>query len=432
MELFKIKPSLNLSGEIRAPPSKSHTHRALIISLLSKEKIKLVDPLMAGDTYATINACESFGAKIKISKDELELSSPIELNTPRGVINTRNSGTTLRFMIPIAALVKGATTFSGSLSLKQRPIADLIEALTKLNIKSKYVDKKGFPPITIFGSNIFGKKTEISGSISSQFISGLLITLPYPPGDKVLVVKPPIKSKPYIKMTLDMLKGAKINIKYSKDFRKFEFGGNQKYQLEKYIVPGDFSSSAFILAAAGITNSEIIINNLDMDVIHPDKQIIYILRKMGLDIEIMPQYKKVKIKGGSLKGQKIYCGDNPDLIPILAVIAAFAEGRTILYGAEHVRFKESNRLLTIKTELKKLGVNIKENATGLTIVGGRSIRAKEPLKTYNDHRIFMALSIAALKSENPVLIEKTESYKDSYPRFIEDIKKIGVEVEEEI
>ena len=232
-------------------------------------------------------------------------------------------------------------------------------------------------------------------------------------------------------MTLDILKKSQIKIKYKNDLKKFEIFGNQKYNLSKYVVPGDYSSIAFILGAAAITNSKISIKNIDISSIHADKKIIRDLQNMGVNIITYPEKNEIEIKGSNLKGKKIYCGNSPDLIPILAVIGAYAEGKTILYGAEHVRYKESNRLNAITTELKKMGVAIKENKTGLTINGGNKITPADNLETYGDHRIFMALIIASLRAESPVFIKDDTTYKDSYPNFLNDLKKLGVKLEEQ-
>ncbi|MHA1410104.1 MAG: 3-phosphoshikimate 1-carboxyvinyltransferase [Candidatus Odinarchaeia archaeon] len=428
---IKIEPITKLNGFVTAPPSKSHTHRVLIIGLLSDDKTIISNPLIAGDVKATINACKQFGAKIKIHNEKLEITPPSKLHAPINAINAENSGSTIRFMCALAALAEGETTLTGSPSLKKRPMNDLVDALREFNVECEYLEKEGFPPIKIKGSPNFGGMAEIPGNVSSQFISALLLTLPSASKDSTLLIKPPIKSKPYIEMTLDLLKTASIKINYSNNLRRFQIPGNQKYNLGKYTVPGDFSSAAFILAAAAITDSKITITNIDFNSKHADKKIISDLINMGANIDVYSEENKVVINGAKLVGRRIFCGNTPDLIPVLAAVAAYAKGKTVLYGAEHVRYKESNRLFVLATELKKMGINIRETKTGLTINGGSKITTDTVLRTYGDHRIFMALTLIGLKAKKPIIIEETKSYLDSYPGFIFDLKKIGARIMEE-
>ncbi|MEM2109475.1 MAG: 3-phosphoshikimate 1-carboxyvinyltransferase [Candidatus Odinarchaeota archaeon] len=427
-----IHPVNSLKGEVEAPPSKSHTHRILVAGLLSENNIKVYNPLIAGDVEATINCCRLFGAELKIKDKLIEITPPDKLNAPVEVLDAKNSGTTIRFMMSIAAMAKGTTRLTGSPQLKKRPMEDLVNALNTLGATCKYLEREGYPPISITGSDRLGGEASIPGGISSQFISSLLLALPRSTVNSIIHIKPPVKSKPYIKMTLELLSKSSITIKASKDFKEFIIPGNQHYNISEYTVPSDWSSTAFLLAAAAITNSPLTVTNVDFNSISADRKIINDLEKMGVKIEADVERKILKVKESKLSGARIHCGNSPDLIPILAVMASYAKGTTIIYGAEHVRYKESNRLSTIREELTKMGVKIKENKTGLTIKGSGGVNPSNNLDSHGDHRIFMSLCIAALKAGAPCTINGLETYSDSYPSFIKDLKKIGVKVEEKI
>ncbi|MHA1835548.1 MAG: 3-phosphoshikimate 1-carboxyvinyltransferase [Candidatus Odinarchaeia archaeon] len=420
-----IMPVDKLKGEVEAPPSKSHTHRILVASLLSKREVKIINPLIAGDVNATVNACKLFGAVVEYKKNILKIIPPEKLKIPEKPINAFNSATTIRFMASVAALIPGRTTLTGSESLKQRPMVDLINSLRELNVNCNYLEKEGYPPFNVEGGFEFGGKTTISGSISSQFISSLLLALPYAKKDSTVKVIPPLISKPYIEMTLDIIKKGNVLIKH-KNLYEFTIPGKQKYDFREYTVPGDFSSTSFLMAAAAITNSKIIIKNIDFNSIHPDRKIVEYLTKMGVKLIVKPEKREIIVESADLNGARIYCGDNPDLIPVLTIVALYSKGKTILYGAEHVRFKETNRLSVLANELKKCGVKIKETKTGLSIEGVASLKPSEELNSYGDHRMFMAFCLAGLKAEKPLIIKDSESYKDSYPGFIRDLEKLGV------
>ncbi len=430
MAKITVHPTSSLKGEVEAPPSKSHTHRILTVGLLSDNKVKVYNPLIAGDVTATIDCCKLFGAEIKITNNLLEITPPSSLNAPNKILDAKNSGTTIRFMMSIAAIAKGTTKLTGSPQLKKRPVADLTDALNRLGARCEYTEREGYPPLAITGTDKLGGETWISGNISSQFISSLLLSLPKSTVNSIIHIKPPVKSKPYIKMTLEIVEKSGVIIKASRDLKNFIIPGNQHYKIREYYVPGDWSSIAFILAAAAITNSNLKIINVDFQSTSADRKIVDDLRKMGAKLEEDLEKKVLTVNGGKLKGAKINCSNTPDLIPVLAVTAAYAEGVTILYGAEHVRYKESNRLQTISEELSKMGVKLKENKTGLTIKGGERLTGCSNLNAHGDHRIFMALCIAALKAGEASTINGLETYSDSYPNFIKDLKSIGVKLEE--
>ncbi|MHA1237880.1 MAG: 3-phosphoshikimate 1-carboxyvinyltransferase [Candidatus Odinarchaeia archaeon] len=424
-----VEPTFNREGEVTAPPSKSHTHRAATIALLASGKTTIDNPLKAGDTLATLNACKLFGAKILEENERWVISPPRVLVAPKNPINAVNSGTTIRFMTAIAVHAEGETILTGTPSLQKRPMQPLIDALNSLGAECESVNKNGFPPVRVKGKKIKGGYTKIPGSISSQFISALLISLPLAQNDTTIEIIGELKSKPYVEMTIKVMDEFGVHV-YSEDkMRRFIIPGGQKYKGRKYRVPGDFSSATFLMAAAVLTNSTITVKGLNFDVPHADKFFIDVLKKMGANIELDYKEGCIKVKpSGRLTGIQVNCKDSPDLIPILSVTAAYAEGKTLITGAEHVRYKESNRLKVMTEELLKMGANIKETEDGLEIEGKKQLTGSSKLEAHGDHRVFMALTIAALAAEGKSLVNGYETAKDSYPSFLEDLKLIGFKV----
>ncbi|MEM3586629.1 MAG: 3-phosphoshikimate 1-carboxyvinyltransferase, partial [Candidatus Jordarchaeaceae archaeon] len=277
------------------------------------------------------------------------------------------------------------------------------------------------PPIIVEGGGIKGGETKIPGHISSQFISALLIACPLAENETRIIFTSELKSKPYLDMTLEFLNHFKGKVEYLPNIG-VTIPPQQTYSPSSVKIPGDFSSAAFVLSAAAITDSDVTIKNLDMNTAQGDKKIVDLLMKMGAEIKIGQNYIRV-IGGKKLRGISFDCSDNPDLLPVLAVLGSVAEGKTEIFNAQHVRFKESDRISAMAKELSKMGIHVEEKPDSLTIYGGK-IRGAQ-VDSYNDHRILMALSIAALAAEGETLISGAESVDVSYPSFIEDMISLG-------
>jgi len=261
----------------------------------------------------------------------------------------------------------------------------------------------GAAPIVVRG-RLKGGKTTVDGSISSQFISALLLACPFAGKDTMIKVDGKLKSKPYVEMTLDMLESA--GAKVVTDFAKFEIPHGQAFDLGSYTIPGDFSSASYLLAAGAMVNSKVVVKNL-----FPSKQgdvaILSILQQMGAKLTWNRDKGTVTVDGAELKGIRIDVGDHPDLVPTLAVLGACAKGVTQITNAAHLRYKETDRLRAMSTELKKMGAKIKELPDGLVIEKSRLHGAK--LRGYNDHRVVMALAVAGLLAEGETIIDDAES-----------------------
>ncbi|RLI90637.1 MAG: 3-phosphoshikimate 1-carboxyvinyltransferase, partial [Candidatus Altiarchaeales archaeon] len=264
----------------------------------------------------------------------------------------------------------------------------------------------------------------ILGGISSQFISSLLISLPLTGEGGEIYIEGTLRSRPYIDLTIETLRRFGARIKFLDD--KFEIPGNQSYTGIRYGIEGDYSSAAFILAAGAITNSQIRIENLNRDSKQGDKRIVEILRRMGAKIKSGRDY--VEIKGNlDLEGIEIDLSDNPDLVPVVAVLGSLASGKTIIRNIKHVRYKESDRISSISAELKKMNVKIMEGIDFLEIEGKERLKSAH-LHGWNDHRIVMSLAVASLRAEDKVTIDSAESIDVSFPNFIETMRSLGCEM----
>lgn len=426
MALLKVKPS-KLAGEVKAPPSKSYTHRAFMVALLARGESKIINPLLSFDTEATIEAARTLGAEVSQEGDVWRvLGTAGELKPRADTIDARNSGTTIRLMSAIAALSPKLVRLTGDESVCARPMGPLIEALAKLGTKARCEGLRGRPPVVV-GGGLRGGEVEITGAISSQFISALLLVSPYAKEDVKITVTEELRSKPYVEITLELLDGAGARIKRSRDLMEFKIPGGQVFKAIDLKVPGDFSSASFMLAAAALAGGTVRVSNLDVQSAQGDKRIIELLREFGADVRV--KGKAVEVSGGGeLSGIEADCGNNPDLVPALAVLGSVAEGRTRLLNIPHLRLKETDRIRALASELRKLGAEVEERPDELRIRGVKRLKGAK-LTSYGDHRMAMALAVASLVAWGETIIDGAESISVSYPSFVEDIRKLGGKVE---
>ena len=415
-----IRETSELRGRVEAPSSKSYTHRAIIAASLAEGRSRLNKILFCDDSIATINACSMLGASIEKENDKLLIDGTSELTAPKEAIDCKESGSTIRFMTPIAALAKGITVLTGSPSLKKRPIGPLAESLEQLGVRC--MSQAGFPPVKVFGGGIKGGKTSIAGNISSQFVSGLLLACPLAENDTEVILTTDLESRPYVELTLHVQREHSVIVKALEDFRRYSIPSGQKYKPFDHIVPGDFSSASLILSAAAVTNSNITVENLSPRVNQPDSEIINILKSMNANVAIGEDW--IKVSGGRLRGMDVDARNIPDLVPICAVLACFAEGETNIYNAERVRMKESDRLASISSELKKMGARITMHYDALTVSGPSELRGTT-VDSHGDHRIAMACAVAALAARGETKILRAQCVGKSYPDFFEDLKSLG-------
>ncbi len=415
MENIKITPS-ELKGAIHIPPSKSLSHRAVIAAGLAKGSSKIDNILNSDDILATSKAMEALGISMSIEGESLVIKGADELRVLTNKINCIESGSTLRFLIPLALLTGEDLVFEGRGKLKTRPLDAYFKIFDQQNINYEYPNEL---PLKVQGKLKPGE-FEITGDVSSQFITGLMFALPLLNGDSKIIITSPLESKGYVDLTLDILKRFGVEIQ-NEDYRIFHIKGNQKYSASDYRVEGDYSQAAFWLVA-GTLAGEIECLDINEQSFQGDKVIVDIIKKMGGNIVV--QEDSVKVKASKTHGITIDAAQCPDIVPILAVLAALSDGETKIINAGRLRIKESDRLKAVTTELNKLGGHVIEKEDGLVIYG-KEILTGGIVDSWDDHRIAMAMAIASIRCKEPVIITNSHAVSKSYPGFFQDFKMLG-------
>ena len=421
---IKIKPS-TLNGTIEIPPSKSYSHRAVIAASLAygNKKSRIDNLKFSVDITTTTEIMENWGAKISKGENWLEIVGNSGKVIPKDKYTQCNeSGSTIRFLIPVGLTSENELIFDGKGKLVDRPLDSYYKIFEKQGLS--YETAEGKLPLTVNGKLKAGKY-EIDGNISSQFITGLLYALPLLDGDSKLIINKNLESKGYVDLTLEILELAGIEIK-NNEYKSFEIKGNQEYKPFDYTVEGDYSQVAFWIVAGIIsanTDNKIKCLHVNKNSLQGDKEVIEIVQRMGADLEIHDDY--VIVKPSKTHGTIIDISQCPDIGPILTVLAALSEGETRIINGERLRIKESDRITSIKTELNKLGANVEEEGDSLIIQGVKSLKGGVEVSAWNDHRIAMSLAIASTRCEKEIIIDEAESVKKSYPHFWEDFEKMG-------
>lgn len=420
MSRYLIKKS-QLQGEIVIPPSKSHCLRAILFGTLGNGKSTVHHYLQSPDTSAMIEACRLLGAKIEVTPTAIQIFGLNgKISHAEDVIHAGNSGIVLRFCAAIGALAPHPVVVTGDYSIRHyRPIQPLLNGLNQLGASAVSMRGDGFAPVIIRGS-IRGGRALIDGE-DSQPVSALLIASAFAQGPLELTVKNP-GEKPWVAMTLDWFK--RLNIPFEcHNFEEYRLSGHANYDGFDYTVPGDFSSAAFPIAAALITQSELIIRNIDMKDSQGDKELIDVFQKMGAAIDIDEEHKTVHVKkSGSLTGLTVDINNFIDAITILAVVACYAEGETHINNGAIARKKECDRIRCIATELRKMGADIEETEDGLRI---RQSKLKgDSLHSYHDHRMAMSLAVAALGADGETQIDDVECVSKTFPTFVADFTRL--------
>lgn len=397
-----VKPGF-LSGTVDAPPSKSAAHRAILCAALSQGTSEIKNIAYSQDILATISAVRALGATVEESGDTLTITGAAFDKTLSGTdIFCNESGSTLRFIIPLALSLGGSFSVSGAGRLMQRPLDDYFRICDEKGIRYEKGESK-----VSFRGKLTGGAFALSGNVSSQYITGLLLALPLLPEDSKIHITTPVESVGYLDLTLDMMKRFGIEVEVSADYREYTIRGNQRYMPQNITVEGDYSQAAFYLVANEI-GSNIFVTGLDLSSVQGDKAILSIIRKMHEDTNI----------------RTIDVSQVPDLVPILSVLAAKSDGITRIVGAARLRLKESDRLHAVATELTKLGADIKEFEDALEIRGNCAFTGGS-VDSHNDHRIAMSLAIAATAANGEVVISGADSVKKSYSDFWEKFTELG-------
>jgi 3-phosphoshikimate 1-carboxyvinyltransferase len=327
----------------------------------------------------------------------------------------------------VCALAIGSSILTFGKSLEKRPILPLLHSLEDLGVKTEHRKIGQKSAIFVQGGGISGGETSIQGDVSSQFISGLMFACPLARFNTKITLKTPLESKNYIKMTQEVLANHGVFVSISENFTQFHIQSNQKYAPYNCKVPGDFSSAAFLLAAAAITNSSITVKNLDYATLQGDKIILEILKNMGVTVQVDKDQVIVTGHKNLLRSIDVDARDIPDLVPICAVLACYANGISKIHDAHRLRYKESDRLLSLYLELRKMGADISMDEESLTI-NGPCVLNGALIDPHNDHRIAMACAVAALGAVGETKIQNSECVRKSYPEFFNDLKLMGAEI----
>lgn len=414
-----------LQGVVSIPASKSHTIRAVAIASLAKGESVIRNPLWSGDTEAAVLCYRAFGARIDTIDDKAWKVTGLggRIAPPAETIDVLNSGTTLRIAMGSAALAEPGetTTFTGDEQIQSRPIAPLMQSLEDLGAKCVSVKNNGKAPVRVSGQ-LRGGRTSIA-AFTSQYLSSLLLCTPLAQADTDIEVT--LLNEPgYVQMTLDWLD--KQGIQYEcDDLRRFHMRGGQCYKAYDLPVPADFSSATFFLCAAALFGDGVTLKGLDFSDSQPDKAVVDYLRAMGAEITTGPA--GITVKASSLKGVTIDMNATPDALPAMAVTAAFAEGTTRLVNAPQARSKETDRIKCMAEELTKMGAKVEELPDGLVVHHSRLKAAH--LDGRGDHRIVMALSLAAMGLDEPCTIGTAEAIKVTFPEFVGLMNALGGNME---
>ena len=406
-----------LSGTVTIPPSKSDCHRAIICASLASGTSVICNTGTSDDVVATINIMRSLGAKISRLNTTLSIDGSRTFKHVKDVtLDCNESGSTLRFLIPLALHANGCT-FIGSERLGERPLNSYYDIFDKQNIS--YQPTQGRLPLRVEKGTLSGV-IELPGNVSSQYVSGLLFALPLFEDTTKIVMTSPLESRGYVDLTIRTLELFGISVRNDK-YETFEIMGGQEYSPMDYTCEADFSQAAFFLAAGALGN-DVACNGLYEGSLQGDKEIINIIEKMGGTVTI--DSGVIKALPSKLHGIRIDVSQIPDLVPILAVLASFAEGETVIYNAERLRIKESDRLTAIRQQLNIIGGNIKEVEDTLVITPVSGFTGGE-VSSCNDHRIAMALGIASTRATGDVRLIGEKSVSKSYPTFWDDFTMLG-------
>jgi len=428
-----------VAGRARAPPSKSYTHRAILAAGYAAGAT-VRRPLVSADTQATMRAAEAYGGTVDgVSDDsgesETDGDAPLRIEgfdgrpvIPGDVIDCANSGTTMRLTTATAALGDGLTVLTGDASLRSRPQGPLLDALEQLGGRADSTRGNGQAPLVV-GGPVEGGSVAIPGDVSSQYVTALLMAGAVTGEGIEIDLETELKSAPYVEITRDVLDA--FGVETERTDGGFAVAGGQSYAPAEgsYTVPGDFSSASYLLAAGALAAPD----GLEVAGVYPSAQgdaaIVDVLERMGADVAWDREDGVITVSESSLSGIEVGVGDTPDLLPTIATLGAAAAGETRIVDAEHVRYKETDRVSAMATELEKMGAAATEEEDALIVDGDASDLRGARVTGYDDHRIVMALSIAALVADGETTVEGAEHVDVSFPAFFDVLADLGAAVE---
>jgi len=417
--MIEIKPHKIRDSEVTVPGSKSYTHRILIASALSDGVCTIHSGLSSEDTLLTLEALRQMGVEIDIEDDNfIVFGTKGALKPCVDSVYLGNSGTSMRFLTAVTALGKGTYTLTGTKRMQERPIQDLLNGLRQMGVAAYAVNNNGCPPVEIKGGPIQGGSLTLNCKISSQFLSALLLIAPYTKNGLEIKVIEGMVSKPYVDMTVEVMERLGVVIERHK-YERFRVPGGQTYRAGSYVVEPDCSQAGYFWAAAAVTGAGIKVRGTTRNSRQGDVRFVEVLEAMGC--QISHEKDGIKVMGGDLAAISVDMADMPDMVPTLAVVAAFAKGTTVIENVAHLKAKESDRLGSVVQELSKMGVEASCSDTGMIITGGNPRGAE--IDTYSDHRIAMSFALAGLKVPG-VFIKDERCVEKSFPHFWSVFQKL--------
>ena len=419
--LVTISPPARIGGTVSAPPSKSMAHRAVLCSALAKGTSHIENLEFSKDISATLAAAGQLCARVESGPADVLVEGLGHFRPVFGPVDCCESGSTLRFLIPLASLTGQSITFVGRGRLMERPQSVYETLYREQNLHFEQANGQ----LTVAGSLRSGEYT-LAGNVSSQFISGLLFALPLLAGDSTLHLVPPVESRSYIEMTRAAQAAFGVTSHWLDDTTLCIPGG-QQYHPRDYIVEGDYSQAAF-LAVLGAVKGGITLTGLAAETLQGDAAILDILRRCGA--KFTRTEAGLVFEQASLHGVDIDLADCPDLGPVLMVLGLLCEGTTVIRNAERLRIKESDRIAAMEAELRACGGVLSSEGGTITVQGCKPrLHAPEaPLSGHNDHRVVMSLTVLALAADIPLAINEAEAVQKSWPHFFDALKPLGVEV----
>ncbi|OPY86082.1 MAG: 3-phosphoshikimate 1-carboxyvinyltransferase [Syntrophus sp. PtaU1.Bin208] len=406
---------------LEVPGSKSITQRALIAAALAKGESRLQNALLAEDTYYLMKALEILGAKISIEEKEIRIAGTGGwIQAPVEKIFLGNNGTALRFLTTLVCLGEGIFLLDGTSRLRERPVEPLLRVLRCMGITIETPENPGCPPILVKSHGLPGGNAVFDDLDSSQYVSSLLLSGPYAARNVKIKLAGRTVSEPYIDMTLQVMEQFGVAVERQKDNTFFVPAG-QSYTARSFVIEGDYSSASYFFLAAALGLARVWVPNLTGESVQGDARFLRIIEDLGCTVTWRDG--GVEVAGGKLHpgDLELAMGDIPDMVPSLAVLAAFRSGRTVITGASHLRIKESNRLAALVAELGRIGIAARETADGLIIDGGDPHEGD--IKTYDDHRIAMSFAIAGLAIPG-IRIADRGCVRKSFPGFWEELNKL--------
>jgi len=420
-----MTPISSINGEINLPGSKSLSNRVLLIAALAKGTTKVTNLLDSDDIFYMITALEALGVKYILSEDKTECivmgnAGALNVSEPTDLF-LGNAGTAMRPLSAALSFGKGEYLLTGDPRMKERPIEHLVDALRMIGAEIEYLENDGYPPLRIKAEGLEGGKVSIDGSVSSQFLTALLISAPLAKKELIIEVEGELVSKPYIDITIEIMKRFGVKVVHD-NYKQFKIAAGQSYiSVDEFMIEGDASSASYFLAAAAIKGGTVKVTGIGKESIQGDVAFADVLEKMGAKVVWGKDY--ISVAKGELRAIDMDFNHIPDAAMTIATTALFAKGTTVLRNIHNWRVKETDRLFAMATELRKVGAEVEEGEDYLKIVPPEKIR-HATIDTYDDHRMAMCFSLLALDSAS-VTINDPECTAKTFPTYFEELNKIS-------